>query len=101
MRWYMEVGVYMNAYALAGRHGDLAMLVQLRRLGVPWAARVVTAACDTGCSLPALRWMVEQGAPLEHPGERAALLTAVQSDQESGQFPESVAWLEENVPGLY
>ncbi len=99
--WIIGVGLEFYPYVLAGRNGDLATLSLMRRLGVPWGTRVVGAACEWGSSLPVLRWMAEQGAPLEHPGDRAALLTAVQSNQELGQFTESVAWLEENVPGLY
>lgn len=98
--WIIDVGLEWYPYVLAGRNGDLATLSLMRRLGVPWGTRVMGAACEWACRLPVLRWMVEQGAPLEHPGDRAALLAVLQSDQETGQFPESVAWLEDNVPGL-
>ncbi len=52
------VSVYV-APAVTGQRGTLAAL---RRLGVPWGADdMVVRAVEQGCSVPVLRWLVEQG----------------------------------------
>ncbi len=46
-------------------NGDLGTLTALRRLGVPWGVEnVVVRAVWGKCSVPVLRWLVEQGAPV-------------------------------------
>ncbi len=58
-------GAGESPYVPAARNGDLGTLTALRRLGVPWGAGdVVTQAVEEGAELPALRWLVEQGAPV-------------------------------------
>ncbi len=78
-----------NPYAAAGRHGDLATLRYLRRIGVPWGRSVLREAVDRGAELPVLRWMVEQGAPWDSGAVHKA---SVRSNR-SGMFKESRAWL--------
>ncbi len=49
--------------ALMGR--DRRVLATLRRLGAPWGAEdVVVWAVGSGCEVPVLRWLLEQGAPV-------------------------------------
>ncbi len=51
-------------YIRAASNGDLATLTVLRRLGVPIRAGVLErAATDFMAPLPALKWLVQQGAP--------------------------------------
>ncbi len=58
-------GSGVSPYASAAARGDLGTLTALRRLGVPWGERgVVVWAVRNGCSGRALRWLVEQGAPV-------------------------------------
>ncbi len=58
-------------YLAAAKRGDRCTLDSMRRLGVRWGARdVVVLAVLDGCSMPALRWLVEHGAPV---GTRAAV----------------------------
>ncbi len=64
-------------YVEAAKRGDRATLTALRRLGVPWGAGdVVVQAVGAGADPPALRWLVEQGAPV---GERRDRRRAVAS----------------------
>ncbi len=64
-------------YVEAAARGDRATLTALRRLGVPWGAGdVVVQAVGAGADPPALRWLVEQGAPV---GERRDRRRAVAS----------------------
>ncbi len=54
-----------SPYLGAASHGDRATLDALRRLGVPWGEeQVVFEAMKKMCGEPALRWLVENGAPL-------------------------------------
>ncbi len=65
----------VSPYLHPAKCGDLGTLTALRRLGVPWGAgNVVAQAVREGCSEPALRWLVEQGAPVgsEQEVEQAA-----------------------------
>ncbi len=58
-------GLGVSPYVPAAARGDLGTLTALRRLGVPWGAEdVVAQAVRRGCSVPALRWLKEQGAPV-------------------------------------
>ncbi len=51
-------------YIRAARNGDLRTLAVLRRLGVPIRAGVLEGAVkDCLTPLPALKWLVQQGAP--------------------------------------
>ncbi len=52
-------------YVDAAAAGDRGTLAALRRLGVPWGAQdVVVQAVWGGGAMPALRWLVGQGAPV-------------------------------------
>ncbi len=58
-------GSGVSPYVPAAARGDLGTLTALRRLGVPWGAEdVVAQAVRRGCSVPALRWLKEQGSPV-------------------------------------
>ncbi len=58
--------------AVTGQRGTLAAL---QRLGVPWGAEdVVVRAVAWGCPVPALRWLVEQGAPVGRAGAMEAAM---------------------------
>ncbi len=50
-------------YAVAAKNGDRGTLVCLQRLGLPMGELVLGAAVVQGAPLPALRWLVEHGAP--------------------------------------
>ncbi len=64
-----------SLYVAPAARGDRATLTALRRLGVPWGAEDVVARAVNGFGqAPALRWLVEQGAPV---GSAAALEEAV------------------------
>ncbi len=53
-----------SPYVVPAVNGDRGTLTALRRLGVSWGATdVVVRAVRRGCPVPALRWLVEQGAP--------------------------------------
>ncbi len=60
-------------YVGAARRGDLGTLACLRRLGVPLGEGVVAAAVREGAPVPALRWLVVQGAPWSSLEVRGAL----------------------------
>lgn len=77
-------------YIAAGQRGDRGTLQCLRRLGVPWSADEVQVATMLAMCLPAVRWLVEQGAAWSW-GQVAA---AVGCARREGLFSESVAWLE-------
>ncbi len=87
-----------SPYLAAAENGDRATLEALRRLGVLWGAEdvVARAVASRGCRVPALRWLVEQGAPV---GIRADLEEAVAERLESfpSMKPEDVAWLKSLV----
>ncbi len=54
-----------SPYVPAASNGDLGTLTALRRLGVPWGVGdVVVQAVKGVCSVGALRWLLEQGAPV-------------------------------------
>ncbi len=54
-----------SPYVDAMRHGDMGTVAVLRRLGVQWGERdSVEWAVWRDCGLPAVRWLVEQGAPV-------------------------------------
>ncbi len=55
-----------SLYAAAAANGDRGTLACLLRMGVPLGDGVLTAAVRQGAPLPALRWLVEQGAPVGH-----------------------------------
>ncbi len=63
-----------SAYAAPARKGDRGTLEALRRLGVPWGAENVVARAVERCPVPALRWLVGQGAPV---GSRQGMERAV------------------------
>ncbi len=50
-------------YAKAARSGDRGTLQCLRRLGVPMGEGALAEAVREGAPLPALKWLVEHGAP--------------------------------------
>ncbi len=79
-------------YVWAALHGDRATLDALRRLGVPWGGDgEVVSAVSNGCRVPALRWLVENGAPL---GSAEDMERAVVSAVQRGRLgAEAAAWL--------
>ncbi len=81
-----------SAYIAPAKSGDRGTLAVLRRLGVPWGAGdVVVQAVERWCSEPALRWLVEQGAPV---GDGTCLDKAVaHAVQRRVMSAEMVAWL--------
>ncbi len=80
------------AYVAPAKNGQRGTLAALRRLGVPWGAEdVVVRAVEAACPVPALRWLVEQGAPL---GDGRRLEKAVASAVEQCCMSnEAAAWL--------
>ncbi len=81
-----------SPYVSAAARGDLGTLTALRRLGVPWGAEdVVVQAVRERCSVPALRWLVEQGAPV---GEGEEVEVAVECALDNWvEDAEDAAWL--------
>ncbi len=61
------------AYVAPAKNGDRGTLAALRRLGMPWGAGdVVVQAVREGVEAPAVRWLVEQGAPVGGAGAMEA-----------------------------
>ncbi len=91
------VGARPTRYLVAAKKGDRGTLAALRRLGVPWGAEdVVVQALQAGRPLPALRWLVEQGAPV---GGAAAMDAAVATHLRWGCLSEQeAAWLRGLAP---
>ncbi len=82
-----------SPYVSAAGKGDLGTLVALRRLGVPWGAEdVLAAAAEAGAAMPALRWLVEQGAPVGS-RERMEAAAEVAGRGPWGLKAEGKAWL--------
>ncbi len=79
-----------NLYVAAAENGDMATLQCLLRLGVPWGAGVVREAISR-CSTPpsAVRWLVEQGAPLD----REAVERLVVQARDGAGWRECAEWL--------
>ncbi len=79
-------------YHDAAARSDRATLTLLRRVGVRWGQMDTVARCvRSGCAVPALRWLVEQGAPL---GSTQELEGAVASAVGCwGMGAEDAAWL--------
>ncbi len=82
-------GTYLNPYVAAGRVGDVDTMACLRRLGVPWGGDVLAQAQNREVPLPAMRWLVEQGAPWD----KDAVLLAMQRVQDR-KYQDTVAWFE-------
>ncbi len=85
-----QLSEWTSLYIPAAKRGDRGTLTALRRLGVPWG-REDTVACAVAerCPVPALRWLVEQGAPVGSREEMEAALERV-----SGQYDgEAKDWL--------
>ncbi len=54
-----------SPYVNAAKKGDRGTLITLRRLGVPWGWQdSVARAVQEQCGVPALSWLVQQGAPV-------------------------------------
>ncbi|KAG2483538.1 hypothetical protein HYH03_017592 [Edaphochlamys debaryana] len=81
-------------YLAAGRHGDLSVLAVLRRLGCPWTADTFTDAVHDsatwGCRLAVLRWMADEGCPIDW---RGAARRARRRRPGGEEGPEVVAWV--------
>ncbi len=88
---YYAAAINVNRkYSDAALRGDRGTLTALRRLGVPWGAEdVVVRAVKRECPMPAVRWMVEQGAPL---GDLDRLEDAIACTRE-GLSAGDAAWL--------
>ncbi len=82
-------------YIRAALNGDLCTLTALRRLGVPWGAEdVVVQAVRAGCCMPAVRWLVEQGAPVgSAQGMEAALAFWERSPRVAKYDDAEAVWL--------
>ncbi|PNH08755.1 Ankyrin repeat domain-containing protein [Tetrabaena socialis] len=71
LEWLAEQGCPMGVdgapYVEAGCHFDFATLSCLRRLGCPWDedGGTFTAAARACCRLPALRWLLQHGCPVD------------------------------------
>ncbi len=64
-----------SPYCGAAQRGDRATLAAMRRLGVQWGEEeVVVRAVQGKCAGPALRWLVEQGAPMGSAAKMCGLL---------------------------
>ncbi len=82
-------------YAGAARTGDRGTLACLRRLGVPLDTMLLGVAVVMEATLPGLRWLVEQGAPVSSEAVQDALENAqLYPDRPVGRRGELVAWLE-------
>ncbi len=57
-------------YLRAAKHGDVAMMQCLRRVGCPLPrdGGVFREAVEEDCGLEVLQWMVEQGFPVDWDG---------------------------------
>ncbi len=91
-------GKSVSPYLSAAVRGDLGTLTALRRLGVPWGAEdVVQEAMRLGLKMPALRWLVEQGAPV---GDRKDFNWHVDMRVYCGRLSkEDAAWLQSSLMG--
>ncbi len=77
-------------YVVAAGNGDMATLGCLRRLGVPWNERMVIWAVEHASMPPlAVRWLVQQGAPLG----REAVEKAKARARDEAQWRECAEWL--------
>ncbi len=78
-------------YVEAAKGSDLGTLTALRRLRVLWGAQdVVVRAVASGCEVPALRWLVEQRAPV---GAREQVEKALEGLQGRCYDAEAAAWI--------
>ncbi len=81
-------------YMPAAEVGDRGTLTALRRLGAPWdAGFTVARAVRKGCPVPALRWLVDQGAPVGSSQKMVCALGGVcssedDSSEEDGEWPQ-------------
>ncbi len=66
-------GDFKTWYSDAAKNGDRGTLAWLQRQGLPWGTGVMFLSAVEGAPLPALRWLVEQGAHLFR-GETMSLL---------------------------
>ncbi len=67
-------GLHSTWYATAAKFGDRGTLSCLQRLGVPLGDRLlVMSITEDTTPLPAMRWLVEQGAPASPDMVRSAL----------------------------
>ncbi|GFR39587.1 hypothetical protein Agub_g47 [Astrephomene gubernaculifera] len=58
--------IHCTPYVVAARQGDMAMLRCLRRVGCPWqGSETLTYCVRCDCSLPIVRWMLEEGCPVD------------------------------------
>ncbi len=90
-------GARQTPYVAAAKNGDRGTLAALRRLGVPWGAEdVVVRALRAGSPVPALQWLVEQGAPL---GSARDVRAKVASELAKTRLnEEEAAWLRGLAP---
>ncbi len=83
-----------SPYIPAAVNGDRDTLTALRQVGVPWCSQdVVACAVKSGCGLPVLRWLVQQGAPVGSRREMAEALAGRPEALEAGLDAETKAWL--------
>ncbi len=79
-------------YIVAGSNGDRGTMELLRRLGVPWGKLdTVEWGLSTGCGVPVLRWMAEQGAPLG--SDEAMDEVVARAQMQWGLREEDAKWL--------
>ncbi len=79
-------GAYLNPYTEAGFVGDVDTMACLRRLGVPWGEDVLA---HRRVPLPAMRWLVEQGAPWDKGALRRAM-----REPHNKEYRDTIAWFE-------
>lgn len=81
-------------YAAAAQNGDRSTLDCLRRLGVPMGDGVLEAAVERFAPLPALRWLVEHGAPWQSAVRDSEVAKAVRENYtRAAEQQEVEAWL--------
>ncbi len=90
-------GIQYTPYEVAAKRGDRSTLEVLRRLGVPWGTgNMVLRALCAECPFSALRWLVEQGAPVGSAGDMCrAVARRVAQERLSA---EDAAWLRGLAP---
>ncbi|PNW78622.1 hypothetical protein CHLRE_09g389500v5 [Chlamydomonas reinhardtii] len=75
-------------YVRAAKRADQLMLDCLKRVGCPLPAEALTGALAWGVPLPILRWLVDQGCPVDWPDALAAARLRLRP-------PGALEWLEE------
>ncbi len=92
LEWLLGAGCSRGgrqAYIYAGLVGDVDTMACLRRLGVPWGKGMLKRALHREVPLPAVRWLVEQGAPWDKDAVRHAM-----REPHNKKYGDTIAWFE-------